>query len=167
MVTGRFLLTPDGRPYFLQLRPGIQAWHGVTEEVLGVDLLDAQLRLAAGEYLGWEPSHFALDGHAMVVRIFADQVGGVVEKIVTPEGIRCDIGLQVGDVVSPGQDLGGIVIHAPTRQACIVRARAALETFTIEGVGHNGSCFHALFGDEDFWQGAVDRDRALRFFDMG
>ncbi|MEL6344790.1 MAG: biotin carboxylase N-terminal domain-containing protein [Myxococcota bacterium] len=160
LVSVRFLLTPDKRGYLLRIRPGLQAWHAVTEAVLGVDLVDAQLRMALGETLGWQPRHFDENGHAFCLRIFStNTTNGTLTKLKLPENMRLLRGFEEGDLIRPNEELFQIIAHAPTRQAAIVRARAALEQTVIEGVPSNIDLFRAVFDLKPFWNGPLDRDR--------
>ena len=67
----RFLVTPDGRAYFLTMRAGLQPWYSVTEAVVGVDLIEAQIRVAGGEHLGWSADDIEMDGHALTICLIA------------------------------------------------------------------------------------------------
>lgn len=160
LVSVRFLLTPDGRAYLLRLRPGLQPWHAVTEETLGIDLVDAQLRIVAGDELGWEPHHFDEDGHAFCMRLFAQgEADGRIQMLSLPDDVRQLRGFEVGDAIAPGEELCQLVVHAPTRQAAFVRARAALERVEIEGVETNLASLKAIFDRETLWAGPLDRDQ--------
>ncbi len=160
LISVRFLVTPDGRGYLLRLRPGLQPWHGVTELTLGVDLVDAQIRIAMGEKLGWEPHHLAEKGVAFCMRVFStDTETRELTACETPESSRADVGFEVGDLIEPDEEILQLYVTAPTRQAAIVRARAALDRVRIEGVATNLSLFTRLFNLQEFWNGPLDRDR--------
>ncbi len=160
LLSVRFLVTPDGRGYLLRLRPGLQPWHGVTELTLGVDLADAQIRIALGERLGWEPHHLAEKGVAFCMRVFStDSEERALTGCHTPESVRTDLGFEVGDRIAPGEEILQMYISAPTRQAAIVRARAALDHVRVEGIRTNLSLFIRLFNLKEFWDGPLDRDR--------
>ena len=160
LVSVRFLLTPDGRAYLLRLRPGLQPWHAVTEEILGIDLVDAQLRIAAGEELGWEPHHFEENGHAFCMRMFAQgEEEARIQSISLPDDVRQLRGFEAGDTVSPGEELAQLVVLAPTRQAAFVRARAVLDRVAVEGVETNLDKLKAIFDREQLWVGPLDRDQ--------
>ena len=160
LISVRFLVTPDGRGYLLRLRPGLQPWHGVTELTLGVDLVDAQIRMALGERLGWEPYHLAENGVAFCLRVFStDTETQALTACKVPSSMRVETGFLVGDQVSPGEEILQLLVHAPTRQAAIVRARAALDEVVIEGPATNLSLFVKLFNQREFWHGPLSRDR--------
>ena len=154
----RFLVPPDGRPYFLQVRPGVQPWHGATEELLGLDLVDAELQLASGFPLFWRSSDLEVEGHAMALRVRASEDGQTVGPTDLPAGLRLDPALVEGDQTSAGRALGTLVVTAPTRQACIVRARAALERWPQAGVTPDLEMLGRLFDDRAFWEGPLDRE---------
>ena len=160
LVSVRFLLTPDGRAYLLRLRPGLQPWHAVTEEILGIDLVDAQLRIAMDEELGWEPYHFDEKGHSFCLRLFA--IGtepGPLTTLKLPEDVRLLRGFEQGDVIRPGEEIAQIVVHAPTRHAAFVRARVALENVEIDGMDSNLPMLKSLFERKDLWDAPQSRDR--------
>lgn len=160
LISVRFLVTPDGRGYLLRLRPGLQPWHGVSELTLGVDLVDAQVRIAMGETLGWEPHHLAEEGVAFCLRVFStDTEIRTLTACKTPDAIRTDTGFDIGDQIAPGEEILQLLVSAPTRQTAIVRARVALDEIAIEGVQTNLSLFVRLFNLKDFWNGPLDRDR--------
>jgi len=154
----RFLVTADGRPYFLQVRPGVQPWHGVTEALVGVDLVDAELQLADGFPLFWRAGDVAHDGHAMALRVRAATDGERVGATTLAEGLRLDPALVEGDRTRQGRALGTLVVTAPTRQACIVRARAALERWPQAGVSPDLRLWKRLFDEPAFWDGPLDRE---------
>jgi acetyl-CoA carboxylase, biotin carboxylase subunit len=154
----RFLVTPDGRPYFLQIRPGVQPWHGATEALLGVDLMDAELRLAEGGPLFWSPSDIRANGHAMALRVRAAFDDEEVGELVLDEGVRFQPALVVGDRTRAGQALGTLIVRAPTRQACIVRARALLDRWPQSGVTPETALLKRLFDERAFWEGPLDRE---------
>lgn len=155
--TVRFLIAPDGRPYLLQMRPGLQPWHGVTELAYGVDLVDAQLRLACREALGWGEARVEAAGHALGVAVRAAGPG-----VVTAAGkkVHANLGFDIGDAVQEGVLVGWVSLAGPTRQAAIVQARALLDRGAAVSGALNRRALDAFIGAADFWRGPVDRDRA-------
>jgi acetyl/propionyl-CoA carboxylase alpha subunit len=140
--TAEFVL--EGRNfYFLELNGRIQVEHPVTELVTGVDLVQAQLRIACGEPLrlsGSEPQ-----GHAVEVRLYAEdprtflpQVG-VIERLRLPEGIRVDAGVAAGDEIPIAYDplIAKLIAHGQTRDAALDRLEAALAETEVGGVTTN------------------------------
>jgi 3-methylcrotonyl-CoA carboxylase alpha subunit len=153
----RFLVTPDGRAYFLTLRAGLQPWYPVTEAVVGVDLIEAQIRVAGGEHLGWSSDDVDVDGHALVVCIIAREAG-TIEGLALPEGLRIDLGVEIGDQVQPGDEIATLQVHTRSRQTSIVQAKAALDVLKIKGCEHNGAELSLALADAQFWSGTLTRD---------
>ena len=153
----RFLVTPDGRAYFLTLRAGLQPWYPVTEAVVGVDLIEAQIRVAGGEHLGWSSDDVDVSGHALAVCLIARSEGTITE-VVLPEGLRIDLGVETGDQVQPGDELATLQVHTRSRQTSIVQAKAALDILRIEGCRHNGREVSMALADARFWSGTLTRD---------
>ncbi len=158
----RFLVPPDGRPYFLQLRPGLQPWHGVTELRFGVDLVDAQVRIAMGEGLAWAAPPTAPDRHALWAALRAAAPGVVAAEPTVAADVRFAAGCAVGDRVRAGQFLGGLVVAAPTRPAALVRLQAAVASLAAEpgmGVPLRRDDLARLINAPAFWRGPLDRDQ--------
>lgn len=166
--SARFLLPPDGRPYLLQLKAGLQPWHAAVEEAFGVDLVDAQLRLAADESLGWGQGRLEPERQAISLRVLAldDPRGaGRIRTLRLPEGVRVDLGPEEGDAISPGDEILVLTVRGATRQATLVKAKAALDALKVEGVVHTGEGLRALFDQVDFFRGAFDRDESALVLD--
>jgi acetyl/propionyl-CoA carboxylase alpha subunit len=160
LVSVRFLLTPDGRAYLLRIRPGLQPWHAVSEETLGIDLVEAQIRIAMGDGLGWQPHHFEEKGHSFCLRLFATGTEpGRILRLSLPQDVRQLRGFEQGDQVAPGEEIAQLIAHAPTRQAAFVRARAALDQVVIDGIESNLRELKAAFDSKELWAGPLDRDR--------
>jgi len=159
--TARFLLTPDQRPYLLQLKAGLLPWHGVTEEVLGIDLVDTQVCLALDEPMLWGQSQVEPRGHCLTVQLRAWEAGAL-DEVRWPKGVRVDGGPCSGDLVEAREIVGMLTVTAPTRQASIVRMRVALDEVEVSGPTTDLGALRALFDEPDLWHGPVDRDRAAR-----
>jgi acetyl/propionyl-CoA carboxylase alpha subunit len=136
--TAEFML--DGRDFFfLELNGRIQVEHPVTELVMGVDLVHAQLRLAAGEPLDVRPE---LHGHAVEVRLYAEDPrsflpqGGRLERLRLSGAVRVDAGVEEGDEVGLAYDpmIAKLIAHAETRDEALDRLGAALTETEVEGV---------------------------------
>jgi acetyl/propionyl-CoA carboxylase alpha subunit len=140
--TAEFML--DGRDFwFLELNGRIQVEHPVTELVTGADLVQEQLRVAQGEQL--QVTDCYLDGHAVEVRLYAEDPHtflpqtGRIERLRLPSGIRVDAGVEEGDEVGTSYDplLAKLIAHAPTREEALDRLAAALAETEVEGVTTN------------------------------
>jgi acetyl/propionyl-CoA carboxylase alpha subunit len=141
--TVEFLLDPETRRfYFLELNGRIQVEHPVTELVTGIDLVQEQIRIAQGEPLRVEPT---LDGHAIEVRLYAEDPetffpqSGRIERLRLPEGIRVDSGVEEGDEVGLGYDpmIAKLIAHGETRREALDRLAAALDETEVDGLVTN------------------------------
>jgi acetyl/propionyl-CoA carboxylase alpha subunit len=141
--TAEFLLV--GRDfYFLELNGRIQVEHPVTELVTGVDLVAEQLRIASGEPLNTS-NNLLLSGHAVEVRLYAEDPRsflpqtGRLERLRLPRGIRVDAGVAEGDEVSVAYDpmIAKLIAHGPTRDEALARLRDALAETEVTGVTTN------------------------------
>jgi len=143
--TVEFLMDASGDWYFLEMNTRIQVEHPVTEAVTGVDLVQLQIRMAAGEKLEVAQEDIALTGHAIEVRIYAEDPDknfipspGPIVGWRAPEGdgIRIDTGFEGGQTVTPHYDpmIAKLIVHAEGRDAAVERLAAALEDYTIAGI---------------------------------
>jgi len=149
--TVEFLLEGEGdagRFYFLEMNTRLQVEHPVTEAVAGVDLVRAQLAIAAGAALPWTGESLSLRGHAIECRVYAEdptagflpQAGRVLlYREPTGPGIRVDAGIERGSDVTVHYDplLAKLIAHGESRTAAIERAIAALERYVILGLRTN------------------------------
>ncbi|SMB98579.1 biotin carboxylase [Thermanaeromonas toyohensis ToBE] len=143
--TVEFLLDKHGRYYFIEMNTRIQVEHPVTEAVTGIDLVKAQLLIAAGEKLPYRQEDIEIRGHALECRINAEDPAqnfrpspGRVEKYHAPGGfgIRVDSALYPGYEIPPYYDslVAKVIAWAPTREEAIARMRSALQEMVIEGI---------------------------------
>lgn len=160
------LYAQDGGFQFLETNTRLQVEHAVTEEITGIDLVQAQIRLAAGE-----PLHHvidrpvAVDGHAIEARIYAEDPvrffpsPGTLKALEFPSGagIRIETGFEQGSTVTPYYDpmIAKLIVHAPTRGAAIARLQEALSATCIEGVKHNIPFIQRVLRDTAFRLGNV------------
>jgi acetyl-CoA carboxylase biotin carboxylase subunit len=149
--TVEFLLEGDGdaaRFYFLEMNTRLQVEHPVTELVTGVDLVRAQLQVAAGERLPWTQEDLSQRGHAIECRVYAeDPANGFLPQAGPlllyrePQGpgIRVDAGVVEGGVVAVNYDplLAKLIVHAESRDGAIARAVSALRRYPVLGIRTN------------------------------
>lgn len=142
--TVEFLVTADGRPYFLEMNTRLQVEHPVTEAVFGLDLVALQLRIAEGAALPLTPPQAS--GHAVEARLYAEDPAldwrpqtGVLHTLAVPGEVRVDTGFADGDTVSVHYDpmLAKVVAHAPTRAEAVRALASALAGARIHGVTTN------------------------------
>jgi acetyl-CoA carboxylase biotin carboxylase subunit len=163
--TLEFLVDRDGEFYFIEINCRIQVEHPISEMRSGLDLVAEQIRIAAGEPLGYSQDAVRLDGHAIEFRINAEDVAhdfrpqaGTVGAYLAPggPGVRMDSHLYAGYEVPPYYDslLGKLVIWAPDRQSAIARSRIALGELVIEGLITNIPFHRAILDDQAFIDGS-------------
>ncbi len=163
--TLEFLVDQDGAYYFIEINCRIQVEHPVTEMLSGLDLVAEQIRIAAGEPLGYTQADVQLRGHAIEFRINAEDVrhdfrpgAGTVERYLAPGGpwVRMDSHMYAGYDVPPYYDslLGKLVVWGVDRSSAIERARVALGELVLEGVVTNVDFHRALVDSRPFLDGA-------------
>jgi 3-methylcrotonyl-CoA carboxylase alpha subunit/geranyl-CoA carboxylase alpha subunit len=130
--------------YLMEMNTRLQVEHPVTELLTGLDLVEWQLRIARGEPLPLAQADVQLQGHAIEVRLCAEDAHftpqtGTVQAFAAPEGLRFDHALHMGAVVTPHYDsmLGKLIAHAPTRSEAIDRLCAGLNQTTVLGLPTN------------------------------
>lgn len=138
-------LVADEEFFFIEMNTRIQVEHPISEEVTGVDLVAAQLEVAAGRALPLEQDRISIDGVALEFRINAEDPDqdffpspGTLERFDLPSGpgVRIETGFAAGDTVSPFYDslLAKVVVHGATRDEALARGRQALGDLHVEGV---------------------------------
>ena len=162
------------RFYFMEMNTRLQVEHPVTEAITGVDLVEWQLRVAAGEPLPARQEDLAIRGHAFEARLYAeDAAGGFLPQtgrlthLRFPEGARADSGVRAGDAITPFYDpmIAKIVVHGDDRRAALGRLRAALDETEVAGTITNLPFLAALARHEGFAAGQVDTGLIAR--DLG
>ena len=155
----------DGKEFFfMEMNTRIQVEHPVTESVTGVDLVQAQLRIAAGEPLGLTQEDIALRGHSIECRVLAENpslgfrpCAGTIQSFHAPggPGIRIDSAIYQGCDVPPFYDsmLAKVIVHAPTREQAIAKMRWALAEFIVEGIDTNIDLQLSLIKTDQFLSG--------------
>ncbi|MHB1682308.1 MAG: acetyl-CoA carboxylase biotin carboxylase subunit [Bacilli bacterium] len=161
--TVEFLLDENGQYYFLEMNTRLQVEHPVTEEAYGVDLVEWQLRVAAGERLA--PDLFGREPvqHAIECRVCAEDPvrflpsPGQVTTLRLPEGagIRHEIGIREGDFISPYYDpmFAKVIVSGATRDEACSRMADALARYEVGGVKTNIPLLARILADEDFLRG--------------
>jgi acetyl-CoA carboxylase biotin carboxylase subunit len=164
--TLEFLVDAQGSFYFIEINCRIQVEHPVTEMLTGIDLVATQIRIAAGEPLGFSQADVETRGHAIEFRINAEDPerefrpsAGVVERYLPPggPGVRMDSHLYAGYEIPPYYDslLGKLIVWGPTREAAIARSRVALDDLLLEGVITNVAIHQALLASDTFLEGKM------------
>jgi len=164
--TVEFLVDGD-QFFFLEMNTRLQVEHPVTECITGLDLVEWQLRAAAGEPLPLGQDEIRAHGHAMEARIYAEDPdrgfmpsSGRITDLTLPaaDGVRIDTGVEVGDEVSIHYDpmIAKLIVHGNSRQACLMRLNRALAASFIAGPTTNLGFLQALAGSEVFARGEID-----------
>jgi acetyl-CoA carboxylase biotin carboxylase subunit len=156
-------LWQDGQFAFIEMNTRLQVEHPVTEMVCGIDLVKEQIRIAAGEPLGYTQKDIAFSGHAIECRITAEDPEtfapspGRVNTYHAPGGlgVRVDSALYSGYTVPPHYDslVAKLVVHAPTRREAIGRMRRALSEMVVAGIRTTLPLHQAVMEDAEFQSG--------------
>jgi len=157
----------DARFYFLEMNTRLQVEHAITEAVTGIDLVHAQLAVAAGAPLPWTQEALAPRGHAIEVRLCAEdpeqgflpQAGRLLAcRFPQAPGLRIDAGVERGDAIPVQYDslVAKLVAHAATRDAAIARLSAALRRTLVFGVRTNATLLARILAHPRFMAGDVD-----------
>src|SRR6184192_1799519 len=165
--TVEFLVDEARKFYFLEMNTRLQVEHPVTELVTGLDLVHLQILIAAGAKLPFTQSDLQLRGHAIEVRIYAEDPDnnffpspGKITRLLLPSGpgIREDSGIYEGWTVPLDYDpmLAKLIAYAPTREQAIQRLRRALDEYFIGGVASNLGLFRDILEDDDFVAANID-----------
>jgi acetyl-CoA carboxylase biotin carboxylase subunit len=165
--TCEFLLDRDGNFFFLEMNTRLQVEHPVTELVTGIDLVRTQIRVAEGEPLGPEFDDVQPRGHAVEVRLYAEDPWqrfapspGKIETLRWPDGpgVRVDAGVYEGSEVSIYYDpmLAKLIVWAADRASALDRLERALSELRVEGIRTTAPLFRALLADADFRSGNLD-----------
>ena len=158
-------LYEDGEFFFIEMNTRVQVEHPVTELISGVDIVQEQLRVAAGEKLQYKQKDIVLEGHAFECRINAEDPynfipsPGLIESCHLPGGfgIRVDSHIYQGYRIPPNYDslIGKICVHGKTREQAMAKMRVAMAELAITGIKTNADLHRDLFRDPGFADGGV------------
>jgi 3-methylcrotonyl-CoA carboxylase alpha subunit len=182
--TVEFIANQDGSFYFMEMNTRLQVEHPVTEMITGTDLVEWQLRVAAGEALPLQQHELTLHGHAIEARVYAENPEkgflpstGQLLHFRMPQSlhftygdIRIDAGVREGDVISPHYDpmIAKLIVHGQDRAQALLRMRQALQAFEIVGPATNVAFLDRLIASSPFAQadldtGLIERHHAALF----
>jgi acetyl-CoA carboxylase biotin carboxylase subunit len=163
--TFEFLMDPDGRFYFMEANTRLQVEHPVTEMVTGIDIVKEQIRIAAGERLGFKQGDVVFTGHSIECRINAEDPDtfvpspGIIRAFSVPggPGVRVETLAHSECTVSPYYDsmIAKIIVHGRDRHEAIARMRRALEMTVIEGIKTSIPLHLRILADPDFVAGRL------------
>ncbi|MEM6778738.1 MAG: acetyl-CoA carboxylase biotin carboxylase subunit [Planctomycetota bacterium] len=174
--TVEFIVDKDYRFYFIEVNARIQVEHPVSEMITGVDLIQEQIRVAAGLPLSFEQSSLVPQGVAIECRINAEDptknfqpCPGKITSMFAPGGlgVRFDSHATTGYTVPPYYDsmIGKLIVHRPTREMAIATMKRALDELQVEGISTSVAFHHWILNNEEFLSGSVDTkyvDRAYQ-----
>ena len=178
--TVEFIAHQDGSFYFMEMNTRLQVEHPVTEMITGLDLVEWQLRVAAGERLPLEQDQLTIVGHALEARIYAEDPDrgflpstGRLIHLAPPTGsdtVRVDTGIEEGDAITPFYDpmIAKLIVWGDDRPAALARMRRALASYRIVGVSNNVAFLDRLvatrsFAEADLDTGLIEREHDALF----
>ncbi len=170
IVDGANGLREDGF-WFMEMNTRLQVEHPVTEAITGEDLVEWQLRVAAGQGLPRRQDELKIYGHAFEARLYAEDVPagflpatGTLTHLEFPEEARADSGVRAGDVISPFYDpmIAKLIVHGDTRDEALRTLARVLETTEVAGSVTNLAFLRALAVHDGFARGEVDTDLIAR-----
>ncbi len=166
--TVEFILDPQGQVYFIEMNTRLQVEHPITERITGLDLVEWQLRVAAGEPLPLRQSDITCRGHAVEVRVYAEDPDhdfrpstGRLQHLRLPEGsehVRVDTGVVQGDSVTPFYDamIAKVITDGVDREAALRRMQHALDATEIAGVTTNIPYLQRIIAHADYATGGFN-----------
>lgn len=156
-------LYEDGQFYFIEMNTRIQVEHPVTEMITGIDLVNEQIRIAAGAPLSLKQSDIVIEGHAIECRVNAEHPAtfrpspGKIASFHTPGGlgVRVDSAAYQGYAIPPHYDslVGKLIVHGRNRDECLMRLRRSLDEFVVDGVDTTLPLFRTLVRNPDILNG--------------
>ncbi len=178
--TVEFIVTQDGTFYFMEMNTRLQVEHPVTEMITGLDLVEWQLRVAAGERLPLAQEEISIGGHAIEARIYAEDPErdflpsiGTIAYLRTPQtsaAVRIDTGVREGDAISRFYDpmIAKLIVWDEDRPSALRRLKSALSDYRVVGVATNVAFLQRVVAHDAFVSarldtGLIDRHRAALF----
>jgi 3-methylcrotonyl-CoA carboxylase alpha subunit len=178
--TVEFIATQDGQFYFMEMNTRLQVEHPVTEMITGLDLVEWQLRVAAGEPLPLAQEQLHINGHALEARIYAEDPNknflpstGKLSHLAPPDeslNVRVDTGVEEGDSISPFYDpmIAKLIVWDDDRDRARARMLQALADYRVVGVNNNIDFLSRLvacpaFASADLDTGLIERERGFLF----
>ncbi len=164
IVDGSGPLRTDGF-WFMEMNTRLQVEHPVTEAILGIDLVEEQLKIASNEPLSYPQDHHIVLAHAIEARLYAEDVNagflpatGKLAHLSFDQGVRVDTGVASGDSITPYYDpmIAKVIAQAPTRSAAIQKMQKALSNTHVAGTVTNIEFLAALMRHEGFTSGTMD-----------
>lgn len=166
-ATVEFIVDKSGSFYFIEVNARIQVEHPVTEMVTGIDLIKAQIRVAAGERLPWSQTDIPQRGAAIECRINAENPKrkfqpspGKIQQLIAPGGfgVRFDSHAHSGYIVPPYYDsmIGKLIVHQPTRADAIATMQRALAELRVEGIETTVPIHQEILSHSAFVEGRID-----------
>ncbi len=168
-------IVEDGQFHFMEMNTRLQVEHPVTEMITGLDLVEWQLRVAAGQPLPLTQSDLAINGHAIEIRLCAEDPArdflpsvGLLQHLSLPADIRVDAGVRTGDRISPDYDpmIAKLIVHGPDRASALRKMASALRRAEIVGVATNLALLRAIIAHNDFAAGDFDTGFIARHPDL-
>lgn len=153
--------------WFMEMNTRLQVEHPVTEAIAGVDLVEWQLKVAAGEPLPVRQDALRINGHAIEARLYAEDPSndflpsvGTIARLNLPTNVRVDSGFRAGDTVSPFYDpmIAKVIAHGASREEAVEQLLGALGEIQVAGPRTNNAFLMRALNDEDFRKGKVDTD---------
>ncbi|CAH1670125.1 biotin carboxylase [Chelatococcus asaccharovorans] len=170
-------LYENGEFYFIEMNTRIQVEHPVTEMITGIDLVNEQIRIAAGNPLSIQQKDVKIEGHAVECRINAEHPAtfrpspGMITYFHPPGGlgVRVDSAVYQGYRIPPHYDslVGKLIVHGRSRTECLMRLRRALDEFVVDGIETTLPLFRTLVRNQDIQNGVYDIHWLEHFLDDG
>jgi acetyl-CoA carboxylase, biotin carboxylase subunit len=170
-------LYENGEFYFIEMNTRIQVEHPVTEMITGIDLVNEQIRVAAGSPLSFTQDDVHVEGHAIECRINAENAAtfrpspGLISYYHPPGGlgVRVDSAVYQGYSIPPNYDslVGKLIVHGRTRTECLMRLRRAIDEFVVDGIDTTLPLFRTLVRNPDILNGDYDIHWLEKFLAAG